>query len=202
MDRHTDFAARFDGLIFDCDGTIADTMGAHYAAWRVVMREAGLPFPIERFWALAGVPTVNIVMQIAREQGLVVDAPAICARRDALFETRLSTIGPVESVVAIARAATGRRPMAVASGSTRAAVWGILAHLGLDDGLFSVVLGAEDTARPKPAPDVFLLAASRMGVDAARCCVFEDSDLGLEAARSAGMVGVDVRPWYEPDWPS
>jgi HAD superfamily hydrolase (TIGR01509 family) len=70
-----------------------------------------------------------------------------------------------------------------------------LRQIGLLD-WFPVIVTAEDTLRHKPEPDVFLEAARRLGVDAGSCAVYEDTDLGLEAARRAGMLGIDVRPLY------
>jgi len=99
---------------------------------------------------------------------------------------------PIEKVVAVAREARGTRPMAVASGGYRRVVERTLRHIGILD-WFGVLVAAEDTSRHKPEPDVFLEAARRLGVAPGACTVYEDTDLGIEAARRAGMRWVDVR---------
>ncbi len=187
-------------IIFDCDGTLADTMGAHFVAWSAIARRYGLHFPKERFFSMAGVPTRRIVEQLAEEAGVSLDVNAVCEEREALFMERITDVGPVGPVAAIAIKQRGRVPMAVASGSLRAAVHATLEQLEMRD-WFDPVLGAEDTVNGKPAPDIFLLAARLMAVEPAQCVVYEDSNKGLEAAAAAGMTGVDVRPWYTPWWP-
>jgi len=179
-------------LIFDCDGTLADTMPLHYKAWRATLDPLGLSFPTSEFYRLAGMPTAAIVAQLAEEQGVEVDVQRVCAERDERFDSMVLEVRPVAPVVAIAREHRGRLPMAVASGSTRTTVLRTLDTLGIRD-WFGAIVTAEDTERHKPEPDVFLEAARRLGVEAAGCRVFEDGDLGLEAARRAGMEGVDIR---------
>lgn len=179
-------------LIFDCDGTLVDTMPAHFAAWKATLEPLGIIFTEAKFYSLAGVPTEAIVTRLAAEQGVAVDVAKTCADRDARFDAMAGQIGPIEPVLAIARAHRGRLPMAVASGSTRATVLRSLDTLGIL-GWFDTIVAAEDTEKHKPEPDVFLEAARRLGVEPAGCRVYEDADLGLEAARRAGMEGVDIR---------
>jgi beta-phosphoglucomutase-like phosphatase (HAD superfamily) len=179
-------------LIFDCDGTLADTMPAHYRAWLEVLRPYGIPFPEERFYALGGVPTPTIARLLAGDAGVTLDVAALVRAKEDAFLGQLVAITPIDKVVEIARAGRGVQPMAVASGGRRPVVERTLGQIGILD-WFSVVVTAEDTARHKPEPDVFLEAARRLGVAAAGCTVYEDTDLGLEAARRAGMRPVDVR---------
>jgi beta-phosphoglucomutase-like phosphatase (HAD superfamily) len=180
-------------LIFDCDGTLADTMPAHYQAWQEVLEPMGMKFPLERFYAMGGMPTDKIVVFLANEAEKPVDVDALVLAKSEAFVRKMSEIRPIEKVVEIARRGRGRQqPMAVASGGTRPMVEMTLAKIGVLD-WFSVVVTAEDTVRHKPEPDVFLEAARRLGVPAAECIVYEDTDLGLEAARRAGMRGVDIR---------
>lgn len=187
-------------IIFDCDGTLADTMGLHFVAWSAIAQRYALSFPRERFFSLAGVPTAQIVEVLARDAGVTLDIDAVCGERDALFMETINRVKAVAPVAAIAQRWRTRVPMAVASGSQRDAVRATLSHLSMTD-WFDPVLGAEDTARGKPAPDVFLLAAERMGVAPEKCVVYEDSDKGIEAAHAANMAAVDVRPWHTPWWP-
>jgi len=183
------------GLIFDCDGTLADTMPAHHRAWLTMLEPYGIPFPEQRFYAMGGMPTEQIIRVLAKDAGVqVTDVEAMVQEKERLFLLHLDALAPIVPVVAIAAAHRGKLPMAVASGGYRDVVASTLERLQLRD-WFGAMVTAEDTARHKPEPDVFLEAARRLGVAAGACAVFEDTDIGLEAARRAGMLGVDVRPW-------
>jgi HAD superfamily hydrolase (TIGR01509 family) len=183
------------GLIFDCDGTLADTMPAHYQAWTAMLGRFSIPFPEPRFYAMGGMPTASIIRVLAGEAGVVVtDVEAMVLEKEQLFLTHLEAVTPIQPVLAVAAAYRGRLPMAVASGGYRDTIARTLDRLGVRD-WFDAMVTAEDTARHKPDPDVFLEAARRLNVEPAKCVVFEDTDIGLEAARRAGMPGIDVRPW-------
>ena len=185
------------GLIFDCDGTLADTMPAHYRAWTSMLDRYGIPFPEERFYAMGGMPTGRIIRVLAAEAGVAVDdVDRMVHEKESAFLANLHAVRPLELVVAVAAEHRGRLPMAVASGGYRETIARTLDQLGIR-GWFGAVVTAEDTPRHKPEPDVFLEAASRLGVSPPGCVVFEDTDIGLEAARRAGMAGVDVRTWFE-----
>ena len=181
--------------IFDLDGTLADTMPVHYRVWTEVALRYGLSFPEERFYSLGGVPTAKIAAILAAEQNLTIDPVALALEKEQTVLLRVDEVRPIVPVVEIARAAMAVGPVAIASGGSRAMVERTLRQIGVDS-WFPVVVTAEDTARHKPEPDVFLEAARRMGVAPEICTVYEDTDLGLEAARRAGMRPVDVRPLY------
>jgi HAD superfamily hydrolase (TIGR01509 family) len=185
-------AAMKSALIFDCDGTLADTMPAHYEAWLDILRPFGVPFPESRFYGLGGVPTTEISKLLFREAGLQVDPLAMAHAKEQAFLTRIQRVQPIEKVVAVARAARGTIPMSVASGGQRIMVELTLSQIGIRD-WFEILVTAEDTTKHKPEPDVFLEAARRMNVPANICTVYEDTDLGIEAARRAGMQWVDIR---------
>ena len=183
-------------LVFDLDGTLIDTMPAHYEAWRIAVGRYGITFTEERFYALAGVPTREILELLSSEAGVTLDTERVCRERDALFVERIDSIRPHEAVLGVARAWHGKVPLAIATGGRRFQASHILehfAHLGLS-GLFDAIVTADDVTRHKPAPDVFLEAARRVGAPAERCCAYEDADLGLAAARAARMHAIDVRP--------
>lgn len=184
------------GLIFDCDGTLTDSMPVHYLAWKQAFERSGIEFTEQRFYSMAGMPTDRIVATLGAEAGLELDPQVIGRQKEANFFALLQHVQPVERVVAVARAEKGRRRIAVASGGYRDSITRQLEHIGLGD-WFDAVVTAEDTERHKPHPDVFLEAARRLGVPANQCLVYEDADLGVEAARRAGMQCIDVRrgPW-------
>jgi beta-phosphoglucomutase family hydrolase len=183
------------GLIFDCDGTLADTMPAHYRAWTSMLDRYGIPFTETRFYELGGVPTAQIILILSSESGVpVTDLDRMVREKESAFLESLDAVRPLEVVVAIAAAYRGRLPMAVASGGYRETITRTLDRLGIGD-WFDAMVVAEDTKRHKPEPDVFLEAARRLGVPPESCVVFEDTDIGLEAARRGGMKSVDVREW-------
>jgi beta-phosphoglucomutase family hydrolase len=182
------------GLVFDCDGTLVDTMALHFQAWTAVLRRHSLEFSEERFYQWAGLPIDGIIRRLAAEKGMTVDVQAIAAERDDYFHSQPeSEFRPVEPVVAIARSFRGILPMAVATGSTQVSARASLQAIGILD-WFDAVVSSQEVVHPKPAPDVFLLAAERISVPPAQCAAFEDGDAGLEAARAAGMRVVDIRP--------
>jgi len=182
-------------LIFDCDGTLTNSMPVHYVCWRQTMARHGIEFDEQRFYALGGVPSDKIVALLAAEAGLTLDAAAIADEKEQAFLDTLHLLEPIAAVVEIARLHRGQKKMAVASGGFRSIVERQLAQIGVSD-WFDTIVTAEDTARHKPEPDVFLEAARRLGVAPQHCEVYEDSDLGIEAARRAGMQWVDVRKYH------
>jgi beta-phosphoglucomutase family hydrolase len=180
------------GLIFDCDGTLADTMPLHWRAWHMVTQRHGLHFPEDRFYSLGGVPSHDILKLLAKEQGRSLDHIAIAHEKEEAYLPLLSEAQPIHAVVEIARKNHGKIPMAVASGGTQQIIGMVLDHLKIRH-LFDVIVTNEMVKNQKPAPDIFLEAARRIGVDPKFCRGYEDTDLGMQAIRSAGMEAVDVR---------
>ncbi len=181
----------YDGLVFDMDGTLADTMPTHFIAWTRSMAEHGIDFPEERFYALGGVPAVKIINMLAQEQGKTIDAHVVAAAKEALFLDLLEEVQPILPVKAIAEFHRERIPMAVATGSEKWVAEKILKGLDIYD-WFGAVVGADCVENPKPAPDAYLRAAELIEVDPRRCHAFEDTKLGMEAARRAGMTVIDI----------
>ena len=182
-------------LIFDCDGTLVDSMPLHYRSYVAVLEPHGLSFDEGRFYDWAGVPVVDVIRRLADAQGREVDAEALAAERDAHFHALPEgDLRRINAVTDLADRYRGRLPMIVATGSTRPSAEASLRAVGVLD-WFEGVVSSWDVGRPKPAPDVFLAAADRIGVDPTDCAVFEDGEAGLEAARAAGMHAVDIRPW-------
>jgi beta-phosphoglucomutase family hydrolase len=179
-------------LIFDCDGTLADTMPLHWRAWETVLRRYPIEFNRERFYSLGGVPSRDILKLLSQEQGIAIDAMAVAREKEAAYQPLICQVEPVNRVVGIARVNHGKLPMAIATGGLRRTIEQVLDHLEIRQ-LFDAIVTSEDVTRQKPAPDIFLEAARRLGVSPALCRAYEDTDLGLEAIRAAGMEAVDVR---------
>ena len=180
------------GLIFDCDGTLADTMPLHWHAWQMITRRHGLDFPEDRFYSLGGVPSRDIIKMFAEEQGRSLDHIAIAHEKENAYLPLMAGVEPIHAVVEVARANHGQIPMAVASGGTQAIIAQVLEQLKIRH-YFQAVVTSEMVKKQKPAPDIFLEAARRIGVEPKHCRAYEDTDLGLQAIRSAGMDAVDVR---------
>lgn len=184
-------------LIFDCDGTLTDSMPLHFVAWNQTMRRFGIDFTEDRFYALGGIPSDKIIQMLADEAKLSLDVAAVTLEKEQVFLESLHLLEEIGAITSVVRENKGKLPMAVASGGFRDIVKRQIAHIGLE-GWFDTIVTAEDTARHKPEPDVFLEAASRLGVAPAHCLVYEDADLGIEAARRAGMQWIDVRTIHRP----
>ena len=180
------------GIIFDCDGTLADTMPLHWRAWQSVSQRHSFHFPEDRFYSLGGVPSRDILKMLRQEQGLAIDPLTVAKEKESAYLELFSHVGPIEVVVSVARDNYGKIPMAVASGGLRHIIEKVLHHLKIDH-LFAAVVTSEDVIHQKPAPDIFLEAARRIGVSPEFCRAYEDTDLGLQAIRSAKMEAVDVR---------
>ena len=179
-------------LIFDCDGTLADTMPLHWRAWQIITQRHNLHFPEDRFYAFGGVPSRDILKLLAQEQGRSLDHIAVAHEKEEAFLPLLSEVEPIHAVVEVARANHGKIPLAVASGGTRQIIEQVLEHLKIRH-YFKAVVTSECVVNQKPAPDIFLEAARRIGVEPKFCRAYEDTDLGMQAIRSAGMDAVDVR---------
>ncbi|MES1189376.1 MAG: HAD family phosphatase [Myxococcales bacterium] len=185
----------YGGYIFDCDGTLADSMVVHHRAWLSALAEHGASFDFhwELFTSRAGMTLPNTVRELNAQFGLSLDPIGVTNSQRREYERFLPTVQPIAEVVELAKRVAATHPVSVASGGERQIVLRTLELIGLSR-IFSVVVAAEDVTHGKPAPDMFLLAAERMGVAPAECVVFEDSVLGLEAAKRAGMASVLVRP--------
>ena len=192
MDPLRNSAPQPRGIIFDCDGTLADTMPLHWRAWQVIAARYKIKFPQERFYSLGGVPSREIVKLLNAEQGLALDPLAVAREKEGEYLPLIAQVEPINVVVGIARENAGKVPLAVASGGTRSTIELVLERLNIRH-LFQAVVTTEDVTRQKPAPDVFLEAARRIGVPPQFCRAYEDTDLGMQAIRAAGMEAVDVR---------
>ncbi|HEY2861206.1 MAG TPA: HAD family phosphatase [Terracidiphilus sp.] len=184
-------AGTFRAYLFDCDGTIVDSMPLHYQAWKKSLAEYGGEYKKDLFYAWGGRPIREIIRLLNEMQGLEMPVEEVATRKEALYHQLLPTLEPIPEVIEHIDAQHGRIPFAVVSGSRRSSVTASLTAVGLLD-KFDTLVCAEDYKNGKPAPDAFLLAAQRLGVAPGECLVFEDTDLGIEAATAAGMVSVKV----------
>ena len=180
------------GLIFDCDGTLADTMPLHWRAWNNVTARHRVHFPEERFYAMGGVPSRDILKLLREEQSLDIDPLALAHEKEQEYLRIMHEVTLIDEVVAIAREHHGKIPMAVASGGNQIIICRVLEQLGIRH-FFNAVVTSEMVKNQKPAPDIFLEAARRIGVEPRFCRAYEDTDLGMTAIRAAGMDAVDVR---------
>jgi beta-phosphoglucomutase family hydrolase len=183
----------FAGYIFDLDGTLVNTMPLHYVAWRDTLREFGLNRDLdeELFYSLGGVPAVKVADIFNRHHGTDFEPIALREVKERRFTALLPEAPLIAPVVEIARRVAKTHPVSVASGGPKDVVLETLVSRGLHM-LFPVVVAADDVQHGKPAPDTFLLAARHMNVPADQCLVFEDAELGIQAAEAAGMKWVRV----------
>lgn len=184
-------AGDFRAYLFDCDGTIVDSMPLHYKAWKKALSEYGCTYDEDLFYAWGGKPVRKIIADLNEMQGLNMPVDTLAERKESYYHAQLPELKGIPEVIEHIEAQHGRIPFAVVSGSRRSSVIGSLAALGLLD-KFDVLVCAEDYKHGKPAPDGFLLAAQKLGVAPENCLVFEDTELGIEAATAAGMKSVLV----------
>lgn len=184
---------KFSAYIFDCDGTLVDSMPLHYVCWIESLRlnSATYAFTEEEFYHFAGVKEYDTVVVLNGLHNVNVDPDAVVRIKAEMFEKRIPEIQRVNPVADLALSTFGKLPMAVASGSEEPIVHACLKHTGLFH-LFPHIITPINVERGKPAPDMFLLAAERMGVPPEECLVFEDGRSGLEAAKAAGMEAVFI----------
>ena len=187
----------YTAILFDCDGTLADTMPAHYRAWLHVTKHHGILFDEDRFYALGGRPTRDILATLANEASIEIDLDHASEMKESAFLEQVKYVKAIDPVIAALRRAHGHLPVAVVTGGYRDVCEKILLQIGIRE-FFDCIVASEDTNRHKPHPDPFLEAARRLGVAPEGCLVWEDSDLGIEAARQAGMSWIDVRSFHQP----
>ena len=185
----------FRAYLFDCDGTIVDSMPLHYLAWSQALADWGCTFAEDRFYAWGGRPVAEIVAALNEQHGLAMPVEQVAARKEALYLENLFQLQAVPEVLEHIERCHGRIPFAVVSGSTRDSVTASLRVLDLLE-RFDTLVCAGDYQRAKPDPEPFLIAAERLGVAPRDCLVFEDTEIGIQAATAAGMASVKVlQPW-------
>ncbi len=181
-----------EALIFDLDGTLADTMPLHLEAWNHVAKEYGFEFTSKDHNVYAGIPTQKIVEMIAEKKQVEVDSSLFVARKEAYFLSKFQTVTPIEPVAQFAYQLHGKMKMAVGTGGVKDVARDTLEQVKLTS-YFEVVISADDVTQHKPNPDTFLEAAKQLGVKPENCLVFEDAPNGFKAAHAAGMQCLDIQ---------
>lgn len=184
-------------IIFDCDGTLADSMPPHYISWRSTLAGYGIDFSEDLFYDMGGWPTLKVVEFLLERDGVVADPQRIADEKEAAFEELLHTVRPIDPVVDVVREHHGKIPLGVATGGIPRICHAILDYVGIRE-CFGTIVTSHDVERSKPFPDIYLEAARRLQVDPTQCLAYEDTDPGIQAAQAAGMQVVDVRTLFQP----
>jgi HAD superfamily hydrolase (TIGR01509 family) len=183
----------YAGYIFDCDGTLVESMPLHFRAWRHALESHGASFDFswKLFVSRAGMPLAETVLALNEQFGTLLEPAAVVAAQLTLYRSLLPTLTAIAPVVEFARRVAARAPLAVASGGQRAEVEASLRLVGID-GLFQCVVTGSEVQRGKPDPEILLRCADGLRVPPSECLVIEDAEFGIEAARRAGMDWVRV----------
>ena len=183
-------------LIFDLDGTLADTMPVHFWAYKNILVDYGINFTPELFATLAGVPAVGTIEKLNEQFGTKMNAEEVGHFKEAEYEKIMHKMKPIIPVVDLVKKYHGKMPMAVGTGGYHRLAWKTMEILGLDK-YFDILVSSNDVTHAKPHPETFLKCAELLGVEPAICEVFEDADLGIQAAKSAGMMATLVTGYYD-----
>lgn len=181
-------------LIFDLDGTLSDSLPVHIASWNAVCEKLNCTFDERILVEMTGAPTLSFAERIKREQNLEITAEALVVLKQQEFWKNINQIKPHDAVIDLMKSAHGKIPMSVGTGASRTSAMLQMKELGIDQ-LFDFIVTADDVDRHKPEPDTFLKCAELMGIEPKHCQVFEDGELGMQAAQTAGMLLTDVRPF-------
>jgi len=181
-------------LIFDLDGTLSDSLPVHIASWNAVCEKLNCTFDERILVEMTGAPTLSFAERIKREQNLEITADELVVLKQQEFWKNINQIKPHDAVIGLMKDAYGKIPMAVGTGASRTSAMLQMKELEIDQ-LFDFIVTADDVDRHKPEPDTFLKCAELMGVEPEFCQVFEDGELGMQAAQKAGMLLTDVRPF-------
>jgi HAD superfamily hydrolase (TIGR01509 family) len=181
----------FKAYLFDCDGTIADSMPLHYIAWSKALAEHRCEFSEDLFYDWGGVSVAEVIQRLNEQQGLNMSVEEVSNRKESFYLENLPQLKAIPEVLEVIEANYGRIPFAVVSGSTRESVTASLATLNLVD-RFDALVCAGEYEKGKPDPEAFVIAAAKLGVAPESCLVFEDAAMGIQAAAAAGMASVKI----------
>ena len=186
------------GVIFDFDGTLVDTMPIHFEAYRRTFDEIGLELTEDDFFSNVGGKATETIPKFLRGRESS-KTPLEIHRRKKEIVGELFTSGEISllDTAKLIDAFAQHVPIAIASSGSRPGIEILLKRLGWTD-KFKAVITGEDASNGKPAPDLFLLAAEKIGIDPRDCLAFEDTDDGVASATAAGMTVIDVRRTSAP----
>jgi len=188
-----DIKNNIKGLIFDLDGTLADTMGIHFFAWQEVAAKLNFSFPEKLFYELAGMPTTKIVEILNKKNNSNFIAEEILPLKEKAFLKNIDKVEPIDKICNLAKKYFNQKPISIGTGGKKSVVLQTLDKIGMKK-YFEIIVTAEDVEKHKPDPETFLLCAKLMKIAPKDCIVFEDGDQGLLAAQNAGMQATDIRP--------
>ena len=192
-------AERYEAVIFDLDGTLLDSMPLHLAAWEATARQFGFTYDAAALYDWGGIPSRKIVGLINEAQGLALDIDRVAAHKVAHYRAHIDQVQPISETLAVASALAGKLPMAIGTGSPRRNVEHLLGRHALAH-LFDVVVTADDVELHKPHPHTFLRAAELMHTAPRHCLVFEDTPIGMQAAKAAAMDALLIQRGFI-QWP-
>lgn len=196
MEKKLQVDPRAKALIFDLDGTLADTMPVHFRAYQHILKDYGVDFSPEIFASLAGIPAVGTIAKVNEIYGTNMDPEKVGHFKESEYEKIMHQMKPITPVIDLLKEYHGKLPMAVGTGGYHRLAWKTMEILGLDK-YIDILVSADDVKNPKPHPDTFLRCAELMGVSPADCQVFEDGEPGMQAARAAGMIATLVTDFYQ-----
>ena len=181
-------------LIFDLDGTLSNSLPVHVATWNVVGEKVGFKFDEKIIYEMTGRPTIEFAKRLVKENNLSISPEELVKLKQESFHEMVHKVEPVKEVMDIVNAYKGKLPMAVGTGASKRSAVMQLTTLNILE-VFDAIVSADDVENHKPEPHTFLKCASLMNVAPEYCQVFEDGDLGIEAAKTGGMMVTDIRPF-------
>jgi beta-phosphoglucomutase family hydrolase len=194
--KKIDINPKAKALIFDLDGTLADTMPVHFIAYKNILTEYGIEFTPTLFDTLAGIPAVGTIRKLNEIFGTNMDPEKVGYYKEQEYEKMMYKMKPITPVIDLVKKYHGKLPMSVGTGGYKRLAWKSLEILGLDS-YFDILVSNEDVVHSKPHPETFLKCAEKMGVEPEFCQVFEDGALGMLAAKTAGMMATLVTDYYK-----
>lgn len=183
-------------LIFDLDGTVANTMQGHFLSWREAVAPYGIDFTPELFKSLTGKPREATILKLNESFNTKMNPLEVGKVKGDLFNKIVHETKEITVIANVVRKYHNILPMAVGTGSTRNGAKKTLEVIGMTK-YFDIVITATDISNPKPHPETFLKCAEFMKVQPKDCMVFEDGILGMQAAESVGMQVINVNDYFQ-----
>ncbi|WP_086984273.1 beta-phosphoglucomutase family hydrolase [Vibrio aphrogenes] len=182
----------YKGLIFDMDGTLIDTMPSHLHAWKQTAEQYQFPFDQEWIHSMGGMPTQKVAMQLKSRYHIDIDPQQVADTKTSLFSHLIEDGSIIQCTFDVLKQCYGKKKLAIGTGSNQANAIKLLDYNGILP-LLDAVVTAADVDNHKPNPDTFLLAAEKLGLEPSECVVFEDTEIGRQAALAAGMDCIMVK---------